>query len=1313
MTNLLIQSLNSTEPILVDKNVKNIPIFKEQFQEQLSKETKKQLTEKKLEPTTKTKEEQVANEREKENESVFLESVTTVKQEQDRLLKITIPKVEKEAIQEPDVAYIKTAEVATESNKPLFVQEQQVEKMIETSQTLLDTTDEDQSIVSFEKKIYTESTSIKENKTNLKSDRGTKTPELNRELSESSVSIPIVSAESEKSITRAKNVVNISVADQDGQVTTPVILTEEWDKLEKPINLSKEESNLDFLSSNKKQTIEKVNHSDKDSIVSNKNSLLEKDGVEIKDKLDTVAINQKNTSEPTVLIDKNKAKLVSLNDRVSEMVVDQLKTPHVLSEDWVQLEQPSAVGKANKLEQIPSVGIKGSLGTEHQSLENNEVLPEVRVDENDQVIKKDQQVAVKVDTITATQNKISEPIGLTAKNKGDTLAPKVEISENRFNEFLTSRTLTKDWVQLEQPSTVGKANKLEQIPSVGIKDSLGTEHQSLENNEVLPEVRVDENDQVIKKDQQVAVKVDTITATQNKTSEPIGLTAKNKGDTLAPKVEISENRFNEFITSRILTKDWVQLEQPSTVGKANKFEQIPSVQVKDSLEKVHPLESDLVDKSEKPLPENKAPVVVNETDEEESIIQKTFNSKSKEVIGKSFVPSITQENTNETTIPIKQNEVEITGAKDQLSKPILDKLMTPELLNTAIATQNKTSEPIVLTDKSKTDQSVVKVETNEKHLDESITPRTSTKKDWNPLGQLRGIEKVNKLEQIPSIRVKDSLEKVGLPEKDSVLKNENPSLEKDIPVATNKINEKEPILSKIVSNDVREDTTKLDTINTTQNNTSESAASFSRNKNEATEFKNAVSKMTSDQLATLELPMKETGIKPVPVPDLKDEIKLVSQPVATSELVAATHFEDKDMTNSKSRILETKTESDKTLNTQKSVSEIPVLRDESKIEINIPKQIAAKIVFDPFTSPRWLTKEWSKPVEIKKDGEPTQVPIIEARESLKAMTQPLENKELSPLIDSDKEKKTTHLEKSPLDTAFKLDERSTNERNVQADKTQTELILAKDKVEPTHFDQLTTQRMLSREWSQFKKPGVLGKDSGIVQTSSVEVKDSIEVKDFTEKLIQPINNTILASKIDLPKNDSFLLSKEIVEKEQPLIKDESGDKTIKPDLLVGAQRPSVESIVTKTTNQDTIRQKVANEVNQLISKEIEQVQLKGQSSAKLTLAPEGMGDISISLELKDNVLTTKIVVDSLKIQELLTGNVPRLSDNLNRHSIQIGDVTIQLATSEQNGSRFDQKQQKKEQQSKRMIDRGSFTKSAPMNITPEINKKTGRLSILV
>lgn len=144
------------------------------------------------------------------------------------------------------------------------------------------------------------------------------------------------------------------------------------------------------------------------------------------------------------------------------------------------------------------------------------------------------------------------------------------------------------------------------------------------------------------------------------------------------------------------------------------------------------------------------------------------------------------------------------------------------------------------------------------------------------------------------------------------------------------------------------------------------------------------------------------------------------------------------------------------------------------------------------------------------------------------------------------------------------------------------------------------------------------------------------------------------------------------------------------------------------------RQQTVQMVKEVIAEITETFKSSSQSSAEVSISPERMGTIRIKLELTDHVLSTKIVVDSLKTQELLNGSIQQLTDNLNRQQIQLGEVMIQLNTNGEMGFNFAERQAQ-EQKKQQPCQAGTVTVGETALLKAEENTVTqpGRLSILV
>jgi len=109
------------------------------------------------------------------------------------------------------------------------------------------------------------------------------------------------------------------------------------------------------------------------------------------------------------------------------------------------------------------------------------------------------------------------------------------------------------------------------------------------------------------------------------------------------------------------------------------------------------------------------------------------------------------------------------------------------------------------------------------------------------------------------------------------------------------------------------------------------------------------------------------------------------------------------------------------------------------------------------------------------------------------------------------------------------------------------------------------------------------------------------------------------------------------------------------------QQSMVEALAVKQSSvAESVKQASIQMVSEVIIQEAESLLSGNQSIAHVTLSPGKMGEVRITVELIDNVLMTKIVVDNVETRELLTSGMNRLTDNLDRQNIRLGELTIQL-----------------------------------------------------
>lgn len=147
---------------------------------------------------------------------------------------------------------------------------------------------------------------------------------------------------------------------------------------------------------------------------------------------------------------------------------------------------------------------------------------------------------------------------------------------------------------------------------------------------------------------------------------------------------------------------------------------------------------------------------------------------------------------------------------------------------------------------------------------------------------------------------------------------------------------------------------------------------------------------------------------------------------------------------------------------------------------------------------------------------------------------------------------------------------------------------------------------------------------------------------------------------------------------------------------------------------EIVKQAGIQMVSEVVMQEAETVLSGKQSVAHVTLSPERMGEVRITVELTDNVLLTKIVVDNVETRELLTTGMHRLTDNLDRQNIRLGELTIQL-NEQATADSTSQERQRKEQKRTFGQKHANFLDNEiePLKSEGRTDTNTSRLSILV
>ena len=223
-------------------------------------------------------------------------------------------------------------------------------------------------------------------------------------------------------------------------------------------------------------------------------------------------------------------------------------------------------------------------------------------------------------------------------------------------------------------------------------------------------------------------------------------------------------------------------------------------------------------------------------------------------------------------------------------------------------------------------------------------------------------------------------------------------------------------------------------------------------------------------------------------------------------------------------------------------------------------------------------------------------------------------------------------------------------------------------------------------------------DNGQLQHQNV---DTVESK--LKVLTEPVLNETL-----LKKSNSRITDSENAETVMHVSEMDTDGQSIN-------QQPLFEGTAVKQSNvTEPLRQASIQMINEVVLEQAESVLNGKQSVAHVTLTPDKMGEVKITVELTDNVLLTKIVVDNLETRELLTTGMRHLTDKLDRQNIRLGELTIQLNENTTADFASQERQQERQQKSFESPQMNFSDNEIEILRTEEKTETdTGRLSILV
>ncbi|EDP69242.1 hypothetical protein CAT7_09380 [Carnobacterium sp. AT7] len=244
----------------------------------------------------------------------------------------------------------------------------------------------------------------------------------------------------------------------------------------------------------------------------------------------------------------------------------------------------------------------------------------------------------------------------------------------------------------------------------------------------------------------------------------------------------------------------------------------------------------------------------------------------------------------------------------------------------------------------------------------------------------------------------------------------------------------------------------------------------------------------------------------------------------------------------------------------------------------------------------------------------------------------------------------------------------------------------------------STGTSLNEVLDDASQPSEALNDNELLQPQNLDT-----VKSKLNVLIEPVLNETL-----LKKSISRMTDSENTETAMRVAEMDTDGQTIH-------QQPLFEATAVKQSNViEPVRQASVQMINEVVLEQAEAVLSGKQSIAHVILTPAKMGEVKITVELTDNVLLTKIVVDNLETRELLTTGMQHLTDKLDRQNIRLGELTIQLNENATAGFTSQERQQEGQQKSFESPQMNFSDNEIELLKTEEKAEiDTGRLSILV
>ncbi|QUH26280.1 flagellar hook-length control protein FliK [Serpentinicella alkaliphila] len=127
---------------------------------------------------------------------------------------------------------------------------------------------------------------------------------------------------------------------------------------------------------------------------------------------------------------------------------------------------------------------------------------------------------------------------------------------------------------------------------------------------------------------------------------------------------------------------------------------------------------------------------------------------------------------------------------------------------------------------------------------------------------------------------------------------------------------------------------------------------------------------------------------------------------------------------------------------------------------------------------------------------------------------------------------------------------------------------------------------------------------------------------------------------------SSLVNDEELKNEGPKEANISVTQSIRGELL---SKVSANGLPSKV-NSNNIMTQIASQINK--------VNLNGLNEIKIQLMPENLGKLSLKISTTDNLVSAKIIAESIQIKEIIESNLNQLRDSLSEKGISISNVEV-------------------------------------------------------